>query len=174
MEAEGILTALAEVAIAIAGFSGIVVALQDRSRPWSETDKLRFSMLLQVSLSCVFWSLIPIVLHLMDASEPFVWSWSSGIWLVAIICLVSYRIRQLRRIPDQEADQAYRAARVFIFSLLSIAVLLQIANVGWLRVPWPHIVTIMLGLLITAFLFIRLLRRVIEPAAQQADEADVE
>ena len=174
MEAEGILTVLAEVAIAIAGFSGIAVALQGRSGSWSETDKLRFSMLLQVSLSCVFWSLVPIVLHLIYASEPFVWSWSSGIWLFSIICLVSYRIRQRPRIPDQEADQVYRAARVFIFSLLGISVLLQIANVGWLRIPWPHVVTVMLGLLITAFLFIRLLRRVVEPAAQQADEADVE
>ncbi len=42
MEAEGILTTLAEVAIAIAGFSGNVVALQNRTVDWSDTDKLRF------------------------------------------------------------------------------------------------------------------------------------
>ncbi len=38
MEAEGILIALAEVAIAIAGFSGIVVALQYRAAVWSDID----------------------------------------------------------------------------------------------------------------------------------------
>jgi hypothetical protein len=47
------------VAIAIAGFSGIVVALQRSDVPWSELDKKRFSMILELSLASVFWSFIP-------------------------------------------------------------------------------------------------------------------
>ncbi len=173
MEAEGILTALAEVAIAIAGFSGIVVALQIRTVAWSETDKLRFSMLLQVSFECVFFSFVPIVLYLMHPSEPFVWRWSSGLWLVYIACIVAYRVPQLSRVSAPASDTS-KAVVGFTFSSFCISVLLQVANVVWLRVSWPHVVTVILGMLVAFVLFLRLLREVIGTAAQQADEADVE
>ncbi len=173
MEAEGILTTLAEVAIAIAGFSGIVVALQNRTVDWSETDKLRFSALLQVSFESVFFSFVPIVLYLMHPSEPFVWRWSSGLWLVYIACIVAYRVPQLLRVSAPGSDTS-KAAVGFLFSHFCTSVLLQVANVVWLRVSWPHVVTVILGMLLAFALFVRLLRAVIGTAAQQADEADVE
>ena len=173
MEAEGILTTLAEVAIAIAGFSGIVVALQNRTVDWSETDKLRFSALLQVSFESVFFSFVPIVLYLMHPSEPFVWRWSSGLWLVYIACTAAYRVPQFPRVSAPGSDTS-KAVVGFVFSGLCTSVLLQVANVVWLRVSWPHVVTVMLEMLLAFVLFVRLLRAVIGTAAQQADEADVE
>ncbi len=165
MEAEGILTTLAEIAVAIAGFSGIVVALQGRQGAWSETDRGRFSLLVQLSLSSVFWSLIPIVFHLIDSSESFVWRWSSGLWLVSTSCVVLIRLRSLPRPSESELDRSYRAALAFMFSILTISVVLQIANAGWLRVSWPYIMSLMLGLLNASFLFVRLLRGIFGPAA---------
>jgi hypothetical protein len=175
MEAEGILTTLAEVAIAIAGFSGIVVALQNRTVDLSETDKLRFSALLQVSFGAVFFSFVPIVLYLMHPSEPFVWRWSSGLWLVYIACTAAYRVPQLRRfsVSGPRADTS-KAALGFLFIQLCTSVLLQVANVVWLRVSWPHVVTNILGMFLAFVLFVRLLRAVICTAAQQVDESDVE
>jgi hypothetical protein len=173
MEAEAILTTLAEVAIAIAGFSGIVVALQNRTVVWSEMDKVRFSMLLQVSFGCVFFSFVPIVLYLMHPSEPFVWRWSSGLWLVYIACVAAYRVPQLRRVSAPGSDTS-NAALGFLIIVICTSVLLQVANVVWLRVSWPHVVTVMLSLLLAFVLFVRLLRAFIGTAAQQADEADVE
>jgi len=170
MEAEGILTALAEIAVAIAGFSGIVVVLQGRRGAWSETDRGRFSLLVQLSLGSVFFSLIPIVLHLIDSSESFVWRWSSGIWLVYISCAVPFRVRSLPRASGSELDQSYGKALAFMFSTLTISVVLQIVNAGWLRVSWPYVVVLMLALLDASFLFVRLLRGVFAPAAQQGDE----
>jgi hypothetical protein len=167
MEAEGILTTLAEVSIAIAGFSGIVVALQHRTVDWSEMDKLRFSALLQVSFGSVFFSFVPIVLYLMHPSEPFVWRWSSGLWLVYIACTAAYRAPQLRRFPRSDTS---KPALVFLFIHFCTSVLLQVANVVWLRVSWPHVVTVMLGLLLAFVFFLRLLRTVIGTAAQQGDE----
>ena len=116
MEAEGILTTLAEVAIAIAGFSGIVVALQNRTVDWSETDKLRFSALLQVSFGCVIFSFVPIVLYLMHPSEPFVWRWSSSLWLVYIACTAAYRVPQLPRVSAPGSDTS-KAALGFLFGI---------------------------------------------------------
>jgi hypothetical protein len=141
MEAEGILTALAEVAIAIAGFSGIVVALKRRGEPWSESDKTRFSVLLQISLSCVFWSFTPIVLYLVNTSAVSVWGWSTGIWLMFVL------------------------GGIVMIGVLVISVAAQVANVGWLRTSWPHVLAILLSLLLSSILFVRLLRRVIGPAA---------
>jgi hypothetical protein len=173
MEAEAILTTLAEVAIAIAGFSGIVVALQNRTVVWSETDKLRFTMLLQVSFECVVFGFVPIVLYLMHLSEPVVWRWSSGLWLVYIACMVAYRVPQVLRVSAPGSDTS-KAALGFLFIVFCTSVLLQVANVVWLRVPWPHVVTVMLGMLSAFVFFVRLLRVVIGAAAQQADETDVE
>ncbi len=173
MEAEGILTTLAEVAIAIAGFSGIVVALQNRALVWSETDKMRFSMLLQVSFEGVAFSLIPIVLYLMHLSEPLVWRWSSGLWLVCIAGMLAYRARQVLRVAAPGADTS-NAVWGFIFVIFCASVLLQVANVAWLLASWPHVVTVILGMLVAFVFFVRLLRAVIGTAAQQADEVDVE
>jgi hypothetical protein len=173
MESEGILTTLAEVAIAIAGFSGIVVALQNRTADWSETDKLRFSMLLQVSFVSVAFSFVPIVLYLMHPSEPFVWRWSSGLWLVYFACTAAYRVPQFPRVSDPGSDTS-KAAAGFLLSVSFTSVVLQVANVVWLRLSWPHVVTVILGILLAFVLFVRLLRAVIGTAAQQADEPDVE
>ena len=165
MEAEGILTTLAEVAIAIAGFSGIVVALQNRTVDWSETDKLRFSALLQVSFESVFFSFVPIVLYLMHPSEPFVWRWSSGLWLVYIACTVAYRVPQIRRVSAPGSDTSKLAMR-FVLSSFCTSVLLQVANVVWLRVSWPHVITVILGMLLAFVFFARLLRAVIGTTAR--------
>jgi hypothetical protein len=172
MEAEGILTTLAEVAIAIAGFSGIVVALQNRTVDWSEADKLRFSVLLQLSFESVFFSFVPIVLYLMHPSEPFVWRWSSGLWLVYIACVVAYRVPRLPLVSAPGSDTS-KAAVGFLISSFCTSVLLQVANVVWLRVSWPHVLTIILGMILAFVFFMRLLRAVIGTATQQADE-DVE
>ena len=153
MEAEGILTTLAEVAIAIAGFSGIVVALQNRTVDWSETDKLRFSSLLQVSFGCVFFSFLPIVLYLMNPSEPFVWRWSSGLWLLYIACTAAYRLPQVPRVSVPGSDTS-KAALGFLFIHGCTSVLLQVANVVWLQVSWPHVVTVMLGMLLACVVFV--------------------
>jgi multidrug transporter EmrE-like cation transporter len=42
-----------------------------------------------------------------------------------------------------------------------LQVLLQTMNLVWLREPWPHVLTVLLGLLLASVLFIRLLRGVI-------------
>jgi hypothetical protein len=165
MEAEGILTALAEVAIAIAGFSGIVVALKRRGEAWSESDKTRFSVLLQISLSCVFWSFTPIVLYLVNTSAVSVWGWSTGIWLMFVLGGIAYRLPRIRRATSLDAEPPARVVMALMIGVLVISVAAQVANVGWLRTSWPHVLAILLSLLLSSILFVRLLRRVIGPAA---------
>ncbi len=64
MESNDILTTIAEVAIAIAGFSSIIVALSPRPiGEWSPVERFNFRALLQVAAVVVFFSLIPLVIH---------------------------------------------------------------------------------------------------------------
>ena len=123
MEAEGILTALAEVSIAIAGFSGIVVALDRSDQPWSEADRARLWMLLHTSIACVFWSLFPILLHLAERPPESVWFWSSGAWLVYILFVLGYRFRQRQPLENIEARL------VLAFLLVTVAIAIAV----WLR-----------------------------------------
>ncbi len=162
MEAEGILTALAEVAIAIAGFSGIVVVLDRSDQPWSELDRARFTMLLNISLSCVFWSFFPILLHVAELPPASIWFWSSASWLVYMLISLGNRLRHRPGLGD---DPSVKAILAFMFVGLALCVAAQVANVGWLRAPWPHVLAVLQGLLVACIFFVRLLRRVTRPAA---------
>ncbi len=165
MESEGILTALAEVGIAIAGFSGIVVALQHRSGGWPEIDKFRFNLLLQVSLVGVFSSLIPILLHLVNPGRTFVWAWSSGLWLAYALPMIAYRVPRGMTTLTAATEPYSKFMATYIFTSLTLQVLLQTTNLVWLREPWPHVLTVLLSLLLASLLFIRLLRGVIGRSA---------
>ena len=58
------LTAIAGVAIAIAGFSGVVVAMPGRSTgKFGQLERLNFRILLQVSALALFFSILPLILH---------------------------------------------------------------------------------------------------------------
>jgi len=64
MESGDILTTIAEIAIAIAGFSSVIVALSPKPiSQWSPIERFNFRILLQVAAVTVFFSLIPLVLH---------------------------------------------------------------------------------------------------------------
>ena len=60
VEAASTLEVLAEIAIAIAGFSGVVTALTIHTSQWSELDKIRLRLLLQASFATAFFSLLPL------------------------------------------------------------------------------------------------------------------
>jgi len=58
------LAVIASVAIAIAGFSGVVVALTGRTTDtFGEVEKLNFRILLQVSAFALLFALVPLILH---------------------------------------------------------------------------------------------------------------
>ena len=64
MESGNILTTIAEIAIAIDGFSSVIVALSPKPfSEWNPIDRFNFRVLLQVAAVTVFFSLFPLVLH---------------------------------------------------------------------------------------------------------------
>jgi hypothetical protein len=71
-----VLTLYAELGAGIAGFSGIVVALDTRPVPqWSQHRRAGLRSLLQVSAVIVLFSLLPMILG-RRLAEPGLWTWA--------------------------------------------------------------------------------------------------
>jgi hypothetical protein len=72
------LSALAEVSVAFAGFSGIVTAFRRRDPGvWSKLDRFRFRFMVEFSLATLALSLFPFFVSELGLSESMVWSLSS-------------------------------------------------------------------------------------------------
>ena len=78
MQAAEALSALAEVSVAFAGFSGIVTAFR-RHTPgeWSQLDRFRLRFMVEFSLATLALSLFPFFLSEFGLAEAEVWSLSS-------------------------------------------------------------------------------------------------
>ena len=81
------LIALAEIAIGFAGFSAIVAALFRRRRTGDSMpfDEVRFLVMLEFSLAVVVFSLLPLVLGLLDIGEDWIWRSASALLAAFLI-----------------------------------------------------------------------------------------
>lgn len=74
MEESETLRTLAEVAVALTGFTGIVAVLGRRAGgEWSPLELLRLRMLLETSLGVLFLSLIPVLILTLRPSQESLW-----------------------------------------------------------------------------------------------------
>ncbi len=74
MDTQSILTTVAEVSIALAGFTGVVAVLGNRrNHEWTAEERLQLRTLVETSLTALFASFAPSVLYLVLNSDPAVW-----------------------------------------------------------------------------------------------------
>ena len=65
MHSADLMLAIAQIAVALAGFSAIIVALNNRPiREWILMDQVNIRLLIQLSIVVIFFSLIPSLLAL--------------------------------------------------------------------------------------------------------------
>lgn len=95
------LTTIGEVAIAIAGFAGIVIVFGDRGRRGVPLV-LRISTrgMLLCSLAVVFAAFIPFVFANLKLSETSVWFWSCGVLATFLLVLISAAARDGARVKE--------------------------------------------------------------------------
>ena len=80
------LEVLAELAIAVLGFSGVVAVLGRRAAgEWSELDRVRFQNMVRLAVLVLVLSLLPFPFYSAGFSAPRVWGWASGIG--SFVCL---------------------------------------------------------------------------------------
>jgi hypothetical protein len=115
MESHDALVLIAELAVAIAGFSSIVVALDSRAvRVWSPFRRHNLRVLLQVSALTIFLALFPLIFQRVVA-DPVGWKWALAVYgAVHAIDISSF----IWRIPEDLPT----ANRVLLFVGLTAAV----------------------------------------------------
>ena len=83
MEPGEALSAAAQIAVALAGFAGVVVAFRSRSlHEWSPRDKFRLWLLLGNALVPLFNCLFGMLLLTIKPTPLSIWHWCSGFSLL--------------------------------------------------------------------------------------------
>ncbi len=164
MEPFETLSLCAEIAIAITGFSGVVVALGERGGSrWSAGDLVRFRLLLSATLVPLGLIALAFVLDASDFDRIATWRACSAVHVVAVSLSAFLNVRAGARADSGDPNlQIPRFANVWrggsialIGALLVVA--LQLANAVSLQSFWPFLVAIWWGIGLSLFAFVGLL-----------------
>jgi hypothetical protein len=96
----------AQIAVALAGFAGVVVVFRREAvHEWSGIDKLRLHLLLANSILPLSLSMLGLLLLTVEPMPLGIWRWCSGITLVAILLLVTAISKMFRRLNLQNVQR---------------------------------------------------------------------
>ena len=90
------LQTIAEIGVALAGFSGLVVALRKKAGPLTEVEKYRLQVLLTLAFGAMFLSFLPEVLTSLELEVHKAWSYSGSALCLYSIIFLSWWIRATR------------------------------------------------------------------------------
>lgn len=142
MPADDVLLMMAQLGVAIAGFNGIVAAV-DRGERRSIERRVMSSVLVTAAASVIAWSVVPLVLLAMSIPAERVWQGSSLGWAAAQTVIMVFRQRQARRL----GLVVTRTVAVFMGAVLA-ALVLQLWNAIFAAQAWPHLVGLAVSLLV--------------------------
>jgi hypothetical protein len=153
-----LLIGFAEIATALAGFTGVVVAFGSRSQgSWHPGDKLRLAFLLEASLTAAGFSLLALLGLAIVGDEPRTWATLSGLWTLFTAYSLWTSHRKIRDNRDEHGDVDKLANRLTTALFLSSA-FLQVANVAVWQQFSPFLCAVILNLAGAAMQFARLIR----------------
>jgi hypothetical protein len=150
----------AQIAVALAGFAGVVVVFRREAvHEWSDIDKLRLRFLLANSMLPLGLSMLGLVLVTIEPEPPGIWRWCSGIFLVTTMSFVMATGKTFPRLNLRNAERQ-RITR-FIFFLFGVfgtaAMLLQLYNIAALAAFWPFFAGIVFQLITAMAQFARMI-----------------
>ena len=160
MDVENALSTLAEVAIAITGFAGVVAVFGRRSSGhWTAAEGNRLTALIVSSLTALFLCVLPFLLLSIPVSEATCWRVLSFVVVVSRIAFMTRLFRivgEARRVPEAEREVSLVVSALFLAGdLVTIALLL--ANAFWLAAVWPYLAAIIWLLAQASITFARLI-----------------
>jgi hypothetical protein len=160
MDPNAALSTSAQIAVAIAGFAGVVVAVRNESvHSWGRVEKFWLRLLLLNSILPLTFSMVGLLIIAIKPVQPATWRWCSGF---AALFLFPYAtmilINLLRFAPGQlKAAGGGRFPSSALFALLTAVCLLQLYNVTMLATFWPYFGAIVCMLLGAMYQFVRLI-----------------
>jgi hypothetical protein len=155
MEASDELLTIAELAIGLAGFSGVAVVFRGQGG-LRLVDRFRFLAVLSQSLAVLILAFVPFGFHHAGQTGQALWMGSSAVmvvfWLLAA-WILGFRFRPDFSVQDEQLPKSVEAA---IWCIATLNLLLAVANL----VGWPlrsgalfYLAALICWLMITGFLF---------------------
>lgn len=165
MQGEDVLLTIAEIAIAFAGFSGIVVVFSRREGQWTGADRVAFWEMISSSLMILMLALLPFLFHHAGLRHPAVWGWCSGLAAAAFV------VRGLHSVSNAARAGAFRAGNLFSVGtaflvggvLIAIGLICNAAGLVFERIFAPYLAALLFYLLVGCFSFWNLLTARIPP-----------
>jgi hypothetical protein len=159
MEPSEALGIAAQIAVALAGFAGVVVVFRGESvHEWSPLDKFRLRLLLANSILPLGLCVIALLLLTIQPELPAVWRWCSAVAFVVFLLfgvttVASFRRHGLRKVQGGPGNFIF-----YVFGGLGIgAIVLQLVNIALLVTFWPFFAGMDLQLLAAMLQFARMI-----------------
>jgi hypothetical protein len=157
--------ALAEIAVAIAGFSGIVAVFGARSAgQWSPDDRLRLAFLLICSLTVVFFSLLPFAMTALHLSGTVLWRAASGLLVIWLVLANVLALRSIARARPGFRSETRSWLKALVRTGDAAAVALLTYNVIWMAEAGLFLLVLLWLLLQSVIMFAELLGYTVEHA----------
>jgi hypothetical protein len=158
MSEESSLIVIAEIAAALAGFSGIAATFGRRhERPWSRLERARLTNLLNHSGIALFAALVPLVFAQLEGFTPKLWRISSLLW--AVFASIGIGVR-LRWIVSQDSTTTGRFSHIALMGFIALLVF-QLCNAFLWMLAWPYLLALVGNL---GFAFVQFMR-LVNPSA---------
>ena len=168
MENAGILQLLAELALGVLGFSGVVAVLGRRSAgEWAPIDRFRFFGMIRITAFVLVLAVLPFPFHSAGFASEAIWGWCSG---VGAVLLVSATVAQ--RIVESAPKGTFTDPRTSKLALAYVVPAylgalflfgLNATGIGLEQSATRYLVAVLLTFGIPVVLFIRLLHTAIGP-----------
>lgn len=162
MQGSDVLTILAEIFVAFAGFTGIVAVLGQRSEgKWRPIDLLRFQMLLEASLVGLVLSVAPFSFYYFGVAEAVTWGSGSillAIYISSTLLRATRKQQKLRASHDSDFVPGVRLI-LFVLAVPVVATLILSSFGIGLRQTFPGFLAGLIYVLIMCCaMFVLLLR----------------
>jgi hypothetical protein len=150
----------AQIAVALAGFAGVVVVFRRESvHEWSPIDKVRLRLLLANSILPLGLCMMGLLLLTIKPMPPAVWRWCSAIEFVVFLVFVVTVSRRFRRLGVQKMQrEGWSTFMLYLFGALGTAtMLLQVYNLALPGAFWPFFAAIVYQLVTAMAQFARMI-----------------
>jgi hypothetical protein len=150
----------AQIAVALAGFAGVVVVFRREAvHEWSDIDKLRLRLLLANSILPLGLSMLGLLLLTIKPMPPELWRWCSGMALVVFLMFVAATAKFFRPLGLREVQRERSSGFMMYFfgALGTAAMLLQVYNIALLGMFWPFFTGIVYQLITAMAQFARMI-----------------
>jgi len=155
------LSTAAQIAVALAGFAGVVVVFRRESvHDWSPIDKFRLRLLLMNSVLPLALCVLGLLFLTIKPPSVDIWKWCSGFAFVVFVLFAVTSMTSFRRLDLRQLQSYGRATHVvfYLFGILgTAATVLQLYNVITLGVFWPFFTGIVFQLTTAMFQFMRII-----------------